>query len=435
VNARGARRLGLAALLGLALGVRLALFAAASARDPAAFMAPDSYGYERLAHALLHQGRFADETGAHTRRTPLYPLLLAAVYAVAGEDPRVAVGLGIGLSVLTVWLTARVAERLWGAGAGLVAGLLLAVDVASITAARLLLTETVFTAVLVGAVAVAVSMVQRSDRPMWPPFVFGTLLALAALTRPIGLLLLVPAALWLALLGSQGGSWRARAGAIALLAAPWVVLVGGWQLRNRAAAGTFAPSDGPAKFLLLSRGSDVLAQRDGISPGEARERLAGAIAAEAGRTGVATDRLYLPAALDLIGRHPFLFAATQARWLPELLLGTGAAGLTVPLGLDPTSDPSRRAARWALSGLAALCLGAVYVGAALALAGIRSEAPAPRQVLVLLAFLVAYFVVLSTAPTAYSRFRVPVMPLLAIAAGRGWQRRGPGAAAIPEPST
>jgi hypothetical protein len=53
----------------------------------------------------------------------------------------------------------------------------------------------------------------------------------------------------------------------------------------------------------------------------------------------------------------------------------------------------------------------------------KTEPPASRRILILLAALTAYFVILSAGPTAYSRFRVPVMPLLAIGAGRGWQHQ------------
>lgn len=413
----------------LALAVRVAAFAAASSEDLSAFMTPDSYGYDRLARTLLHHGRFADgpESPPQTRRTPGYPLLVAAVYAGAGEDPRTVVWLGIALSVLTVGLTMGIARRLWGPGPAAMAGLLLALDLPSVTAARHLLTETPFAALVVAATAAAVSLVLR-DRPSagWA-LILGMLLASAALTRPIGLLLVLPVSLWL-LHSGRALRWEGRATAsiVAAFVLPWIVLVGGWQLRNRAVAGGFQASDGPAKFLLLSRGADVVAQRDGIPVARAREDLARSIAETARQTGVSQDRLYLRAAWELIRGHPGLFLATQLRWLPELLLGTGAASLPA-LGLEPGDEPGERAALGILSSAAAAHLLLVYAGAGLCLWTVRRE-PLPRRLaVVLMVGLTTYFVILSTGPQAYSRFRVPFVPLLAICAAGGlchrWEDR------------
>jgi len=55
----------------------------------------------------------------------------------------------------------------------------------------------------------------------------------------------------------------------------------------------------------------------------------------------------------------------------------------------------------------------------------RAEAVPVRLLAVLLAGLVAYFVLSSTGPQAYSRFRVPFTPLLALCAARGLERTRP----------
>lgn len=418
-----------AAVMGLALALRVAAFAAATTADPSAVMTPDSYDYDRLARTLLHQGRFADgpEGPPQTRRTPGYPLLVAAVYAAAGEDPWRVVWVGIALSVLTVGLTMSVARRLWGLGPSAVAGLLLALDLPSVTAARQMLTETTFAALVVAATAVAVSLVLRDRPSSGRALLLGVLLASAALTRPIGLFLVIPMCVWL-LHSGRALRWGGRATTATVVAfvVPWIVLVGGWQLRNRAVVGAFRASDGPAKFLLLSRGADVVAQRDGIPVARARADLARSIVEAERRTGVPQDRLYLRAALELVRRHPGLFLATQIRWLPELVLGTGAASLPA-LGLDAGHHPTERASLRMLSAAALVHLLLVYVGFGLCLWSVRREALPRRLAVLLMAGLVAYFVVLSTGPQAYSRFRVPFVPLLTIGAAgglsHGWDRR------------
>ncbi|HEU0092215.1 MAG TPA: glycosyltransferase family 39 protein [Vicinamibacteria bacterium] len=421
----------------LALSVRAGLFVAASRVHPDSFMTPDSYGYDALARTLLHDARFAASPVGppQTRRTPGFPLLIAAIYAVAGEDPRAVVLVGIGISVLTVWLTAWVAGRLWGARAALIAGVLLALDIPSATASRRLLTETPFAALVLAATAAAVGLLVEGRPRAWRGFLMGTLLAAAALTRPIGLFLVIPAALWLVLCGrTLRWSPRSTAWLLAALALPWILMVGGWQVRNRVAAGALVASDGPAKFVYLSRGSDILAQRDGISVEVARAQLLQSIDDEVKRTGRPAERLYARAALALVARHPILFLKTQVRWLPELLLGTGAAGLS--LAFDLGDGPDRpRAWWWALSAGAALHLLVLYAGAACGLWRMRAEAVPVRLLAVLLAGLVAYFVLLSAGPQAYSRFRVPFTPLLALAAARGLERRSRPQAGVSDPSS
>src|SRR6185503_20285707 len=144
------------------------------------------------------------------------------------------------------------------------------------------LTDTPFAAVLLAAVAVALGLAS-DDRPRARrSAMFGALLATAALTRPVGLYLVIPALLWLVLCGRlRPWSARATVSVVAAFAVPWILLVGGWQVRNRMAAGAFVASDGPAKFLYFSRGSDILAQRDGTSLEAARAQLTASIEDEA----------------------------------------------------------------------------------------------------------------------------------------------------------
>jgi 4-amino-4-deoxy-L-arabinose transferase-like glycosyltransferase len=410
------------AAAGLALCLRAGLFAAASSLHPGGFMVPDSSEYERLGRTLLHDGRFAagPDAAAHTRRTPGFPLLIASVYALAGPDPRAVVGASILLSVLTVALGAWLAPRISGERAAWIAGILLALDLPSITASCLFLSDTPFAAVLLAAVATGLGHALDERPRAWRSAAFGALLAAAALTRPVGLFLVVPAALWLLLCGRlRPWSPRATVSALAAFALPWVLMVGGWQARNRVAAGAFVASDGPAKFVYFSRGADIVARRDGTSFEAARAQLADSIEAEAKRTGRPAERLYARAALGLVARHPLLFLETQVRWLPELLLGTGAAGVSLALDLEEAGHPARRAAGLLVSAAGALHLLLLYAGAAWGLWRMRDDSVGARLSAALLVGLVLYFVILSTGPQAYSRFRVPFTPLLAVCAAGG----------------
>jgi 4-amino-4-deoxy-L-arabinose transferase-like glycosyltransferase len=416
-------RTALVAVASLALAVRLAAFLGASAVDPASVMRPDSYLYDQLARTLLDHGRFAEgaDGPVHRRRAPGFPLLIAAVYAVAGDDARAVVLVGIALSVLTVCLTSWIAYRLWGGWPAVIAGLLLALDVPSVTASRFLLTETPFTFLLVAGTAIGVALVSGARPTARQGLLMGAILASAALTRPIGLFLSLPVAAWLVASGrSLGWGRRATFRMIASFATAWIVIVGGWQLRNQRALGAAAASDEPVKILFHVRGADIIAQRDRIPVEQARAQLRSLARAEPGDTRSRENR-QLRAALGLIAQHPILFLRTQVRWLPELLLGTGAAGLSAALGPGDASDLPHRVARVAANVVPALHLLVLYAGAAWCLWQVRNESVSRRVAILLMAGLVAYFVVLSAGPMAYSRFRVPFTPLLAVCAARGLQ--------------
>src|SRR6185503_8269091 len=109
----------------LALGVRATVFFANYPALPFYVMPPDAYEYHRLACALVRTGEFVDPSGraGQTRRGPLFPAFLAAIYAQRGENARAAAVAGMVVSALTVGLTVFLAGWLSGPRASWIAGL------------------------------------------------------------------------------------------------------------------------------------------------------------------------------------------------------------------------------------------------------------------------------------------------------------------------
>ena len=128
---------------------------------------------------------------------PGYSLFLAAILAVTDGSTAAAMFvqhlLGLAAGVL-VYLIGR---RLFGPLVGLVAALLTVLDAELALYEHMVMTETLFTCLLVGAIGLLVFGVARY--PWQAAFGFGLLLGLATLVRPVGLslplvLLVVPAA-------------------------------------------------------------------------------------------------------------------------------------------------------------------------------------------------------------------------------------------------
>ncbi len=124
---------------------------------------------------------------------PLYPLLNQAALSLLGADPRVGVGVAALLGLACVLLAGLLARRLFGAAAGAVAALIVALDPLHVTYSRMALTETTFTA----AFLCALLLFQRAfeSKRILPWVLAGGASGLTLAAKYHGFLPLVAAAL------------------------------------------------------------------------------------------------------------------------------------------------------------------------------------------------------------------------------------------------
>src|SRR5260221_3348614 len=105
----------------------------------------DTPTYLGPANELVDHGRFDSATlpgGAEFLRTPGYPVFIAAVYRVFGENDNTAVLLvQVLLSALTVFLAYLLAARVWSVPIGLLAALFVTLDPLQTITSATLLTE------------------------------------------------------------------------------------------------------------------------------------------------------------------------------------------------------------------------------------------------------------------------------------------------------
>jgi 4-amino-4-deoxy-L-arabinose transferase-like glycosyltransferase len=225
----------------VALALRLAFVSASPAYTPRVH---DDAAYDHLACLISQQGAYPPyarnprlEPSAY--RPPVYPYFLAGIDTLTGCDPertpasisvwpRIA---GALLGSAAVALVAWLAARWWGRRAGFAAGALAAIFGPAIVAGSQLLSEQLFTTImLVGIVAV----VQARDTRGRARFVWavaaGLAGGLAALTRTNGLLLipLFAAGAWV---GRPRLSWRVAAVPLVVMLAA-ALTIAPWTLRN-----------------------------------------------------------------------------------------------------------------------------------------------------------------------------------------------------------
>lgn len=436
-------------VFGLALLLRLLLFAAVASVPERAFT-PDSKGYHRLALNLLAGRGFSLSSQApyapDSLRTPTYPAFLALIYAVAGPHPVAAIAVQVVLSALTCVLTYRLGEQLWGNHERWIAGLLLAVSLGSIVYANYLLTETLFTFLLVAACERLVAYWRgRSERDL---ALVGLALGLAILCRPIAAYL--PLVMIVLMVAMHWPSIRQALRSALILALVTVLLVGPWVVRNWMACGVPTLSSIANYNLLFYNAVSLEADLRGIGQEATRQEMQRDVEAMLADLGLANAsdaqkaQVYGRLAWDIIKRHPLRYALLHLRcdlnmFLPNVTEFLEQLGLT--RGGRGTLSVLNEQGLWAairhyfgdqvyllfatlpFMAILGLTYGGGLVGTAVLLCQ-RAWFP-----LALLLSVIAYFALLPGAP-AHPRFRVPIMPHICLLAAvgltsvwRGWCKR------------
>lgn len=301
-------------LLTLALLVRLAL----QFRSPA-LVGKDSQSYFLPGWEMARGLPW--ELGQ--RRVPVYPLFIAASVLTFGEELRSLALAQHLLGVTNVGVTYLLGRLIFGRAAGLLAGLLVALDGPLLIYERYVLSETLFALLLGLAMLAAVVAVKRGGWRRW--LLAGVALGLAILTRPVAQIA-IPLFALTALLAS-GRRWRVGLIGLVALLGGLALVQGPWVLRNALTQGNLSTSTFGrtliARTAYYDRGFvfDVPGQpdpepmlqharqivQDGAKRQQSDGEIAGRLRLELRLDPVAVNRVMLEVALDAIRRNPLHF--------------------------------------------------------------------------------------------------------------------------------
>jgi 4-amino-4-deoxy-L-arabinose transferase-like glycosyltransferase len=248
LRARGLGRLNLRHAVGaiviVALVVRVALIIA----TPHYIAVTDAGEFDADAVTLVKDHRYPSSGltahgGPTAFRPPLFPISLAALYEVVGTHSaktRWAAGRAMEavFGALAVLLICLIGFRLFGPGAGLLAGAIAAVYPPLILVGSSLLSESLFIPLELGAVLAALMHRDSGHRWRWA-MLSGVLLGLAELTRSNGFALALPICL---LVWSERPRWSwsaVRAPAVLLVAV--VLTLAPWAIRDYHVFHRFVP--------------------------------------------------------------------------------------------------------------------------------------------------------------------------------------------------
>jgi tetratricopeptide (TPR) repeat protein len=422
------QRVLLGAVLALAAGLRLAHWWVVRDAPFVAWPVMDSLEYHRWASRLV-----AGDAGAGAFfQAPLYPYLLAALYTPFGPRPAVGYLFQSALAVVAVYALYRAGRELGGPTLGLAAAALVAACGILVFHDVQLLKESL-AASLVAVLLWTLLAAQRTGAASrWA--LGGLLLGLLAGLRENALLLLplLLALPWLSRGGapangapaSRAPASRAAAGraaaASALLLAGTLVALLPWAVRNRLVAGEtlLTTYQGGVNFY-IGNNPDADGTYRPLVPGKqvpALERSEPVRLAEAatGRrlSAAEVSRYWWRQSLAWAVREPMAFLALQGRKLALFWRFYEQPDAVDYYWLRQLSPPLR---------LAFVELGALCLLAAAGLWLVRGELRRWTPVLLLIAgwtaATVAFFV--------FSRYRLPVIPALALLAGVPLARLGP----------
>jgi 4-amino-4-deoxy-L-arabinose transferase-like glycosyltransferase len=242
----------------VALLVRLAVLAINYSHPQALITVSDSGSYLKCGASLAaHGGIVGDDGRPAWGRPPGYPAFLALTFVTGLAAPdRLAGALALQaiVSALAVALAARAASVLGGRAAGLLAGAILVVEPSGISYSDLVLSETLYAFALMGAVITAWRWLTGSGLAnlTW----FALLIALLPLIRPVALYLpwlLLPIVAW-----SAPRPLRLKAAVLFLVIA--LLPSAAWSERNRLFFGApFFDQTGPLGKAIFARQVEIRA--------------------------------------------------------------------------------------------------------------------------------------------------------------------------------
>ena len=427
----------------VALAARVGWAAWIAHTEPDAVRSGDTPGYLGPARALIEAGRFSysphDDTPMFLR-TPGYPALLAAILWVTDSEWAIS-PIQAAFSASIVVLAVLVGRRVIGAVAGLVAGVIVALDPLQFALSGTILSETLASFTLLAVAAGGIPVFLRPPGRVRPVHVaaLGALLAVATLVRPTTYYL-PPLLAVLIAVRLRGSGWRRPAAYAVAFLVPVVVVLGAWHVRNERELGTSQFSGSQAVTLYCWHAAEVRAQVDGVSVGEAREGLGchrggwddlasscpswwDCDAAQPLADGAAWDEMSRRG-IDILRDNPVESAEVYVRGLVREVAGPGTD--TVRRFLDTGSSPALVAALFSWNALlwALAAVGAVV--------GLRSSRQ--RWYWGFVITLIVYVLLVSGGANSGARFRAPLVPLLALLAALGLralvlrltsERRGP----------
>jgi len=410
----------------LALSIRLVVLWINLTHASPFVWADDSRSYIRCADSLVSHFAFLDARGMPTwTRPPGYPSLLALTFATgkgASDNFIATLIVQVLMSTGVVMFATHLALRFAGYQRGMLVGILMALEPSSIASSNLILSETLYTFMLTAAVLACWTWLERPATSRLLGFAF--LISLLPLVRPVALHL--PWVLCALVIWRAPAGVRVRQGLLFLALA--LLPSAAWSARNWVHFGsaTFDKS-GPVAKAMFAREVELRAgSPNALSGPHAPWRLDFAHGHQLPRReAMAIQEKYFT---DVIKSHPaeaakeVLYTGVKLVGVPDNLLSVVVRGHRTPFEEGTVSGRLR----WLLTQ--GWLLPVILLGMALSVGGVlsiplfafrifraRQWKPVAWGFGVFVIVIITYHLALASfVRHAGARYRLPVLPLLAL---------------------
>lgn len=366
---------------------------------------------------LAHQA-FSDSRSApyepNTVRTPVYPFYLAALYAIFGCHPFIAILLQTVIGSLSCLLVFKTGKILFQEKTALAAGLLVAFEYTNVIHANLLLSDTIFLFLFsVGVFFLAKFFAAGSNNDLIRAALF---LGLSALCRPASVYFFV------FLIGVFYLQFRRnlRLGLrkYAIFTLTFMLTIAPWMIRNYVVADEFLISRHQQEVLRWNMSYLSGASTGLPSPQTAQEQNSNTNAVKTAKENQSfsiTARIAHAAVLDakkyMYGMISFFMIPGSNKLLELLEIPNyRLKNIDASKGLfEKVKTLGRRRSFW---GLAWLCFCTIYLLVLYATAGFGIYASLKRERVKasLLIVIISYFAIASAPFSSTDRYRLPIMP-------------------------
>jgi 4-amino-4-deoxy-L-arabinose transferase-like glycosyltransferase len=247
----------------LAFLLRAVLLLVASGHISRAFL-PDTQSYIDPALKLISTGRYPVDSAL---RTPVYPVFIAIIYWIGGQDPFLIIAVQVVLGTLTVLLGYHLGIKILSKPGALIGAFLLAISMESITSVFYILTETMFTILFLAGILSWINAYKNQNK-YW--LVVGAIfMGLSALCRPV--VVYFPIVLTIGLLINKKIPWIRRGIDSVLFLGVFILCLLPWMLRNISVVGSPTLSTISSYNLLFYEANSLEANSRHISETAVRE--------------------------------------------------------------------------------------------------------------------------------------------------------------------
>ena len=270
------------------------------------FIQQDSGTYIAPANYILNGGSFWSDSSLWMR-TPGYPLFLAAIFKMTGVNLMAVVLAQLLLSGLLIINAYRITTLLSNQVIGLWAAALVGIDYLFIDFFAYILSDLLFAIIISTVFYYLIVFMKQHEQRLRAAFIIGILLAIATWVRPLPYYLVPLLAVALMVYVWRTAQFPKAIIWLLLLVVPSLILVGSWQVRNKAVIGTYQYTSIDSVNLYHYYAADIIAHEKNISFSAAQQQLDNQAKAQHLR-GLDVYRYYQHQGLTILFSHPVLSA-------------------------------------------------------------------------------------------------------------------------------